>query len=159
MPGHFKKMCSGKNNFSMKVKHSRPKFGNSVTEISNCDIVKMIKEFNKNNSTLGKKEEELKCSTYRLIKCMGHSKELIKVQQKLCQRLFTLTVTRTPHSVFSVDVSQNARNPRIQSLPLTTAVTAQVQRILSGHDRMEKLNNKIIDCLNHFWAIGDHNFA
>jgi len=61
--------------------------------------------------------------------------------------------------VFSVDVSQNARNPRKQSLPLTTAVTAQVQRILSGHDRMEKLNNKIIDCLNHFWAIGDHNLA
>jgi hypothetical protein len=35
----------------------------------------------------------------------------------------------------------------------------QVKRILSGHNRMEKLNNKIIDCLNHLWAIGDHNLA
>jgi len=46
-------------------------------EMTNCDIVKMIEEFNKNDCILGKNEEELKCSTYRLMKCMAHSKELI----------------------------------------------------------------------------------
>jgi hypothetical protein len=61
--------------------------------------------------------------------------------------------------VFSVDVPQNVHNPRKQSPSLTTATMTQVKRILSGHNRMEKLNNKIIDCLNHLWAIGDHNLA
>jgi len=77
MPGYSKKMCSSKNKSSMKLKHSRPKFGKPLMEMTNCDIVKMIEEFNKNDCILGKNEEELKCSTYRLMKCMAHSKELI----------------------------------------------------------------------------------
>jgi hypothetical protein len=34
-----------------------------------------------------------------------------------------------------------------------------VQRIVAVEEQLTKLNNRIIDCLNHLWAIGDHNLA
>jgi hypothetical protein len=120
----------------------------------------MIKELQQNETEIQENEEELKCSTYRLTESLIRSKRLIEVQQKLMKTLFNFQTQRNcvPRSFPATHhVSENPK--RKQSEALSKATMHEVQRILTEHKGMCRLNDKVIDCLNHLYAIEDRNLA
>jgi hypothetical protein len=75
------------------------------------------------------------------------SKGLIEVQKKLFNRLFELEVARTSGLQNSPLIISYAKNPRkiSKKLPLRVEELEQFERILTGKDELDKLDNRFTD--------------
>ncbi len=110
MLGYSKKLGSGRNQSGMKKTRINKKFENTGEHISNDEIMEMIKEFRNNEMELKGTEEEVRCSTYRHIKCMNRSRDLITLQQKLCNKFFHYQIAQNLRILHAVDTVNTVHN-------------------------------------------------
>jgi len=125
-------------------KTEKAKKGKNIIE----PTTKMVeKDLQKNITELCKSENSLYKMSIELGRNVMRSKGLIEVQKKLFNRLFELEVARTSGLQNSPLIISNAKNPRkiSKKLPLCAEELEQFERILTGKDKLDKLDDRFTD--------------
>jgi hypothetical protein len=145
LPRHSKKQCNQKQCcMKQSKKTEKAKKGKNIIE----PTTKMVeKDLQKNITELCKSENSLYKMSIELGRNVMRSKGLIEVQKKLFNRLFELEVARTSGLQNSPLIISNAKNPRkiSKKLPLCAEELEQFERILTGKDKLDKLDDRFTD--------------
>jgi hypothetical protein len=147
LPGHSKKQCNGKQ-ISMKQSKKTEKAKKSSEIIE--PTTKMIEEeLQKTVSNLRASEQHLHNMGKNLGKHVMRSKGLIEIQKRLYDCLFELEVERTSGLKNSPLILTNAKNPKkaLKKLPLRAKELKKYERILTGKDELEKMDDRLTDYL------------
>jgi hypothetical protein len=154
--GHSKNQC---NQMQIHMKQSKKtekaKKSNNVIE----PTIEMIeKELQNNVSDLCASENHLCKIGKELGKHVIRSKSLIEVQRKLFDHLFELQLKRV-NGLKSLRLTlSNAKNPKkvLKKLPLHAEELEQFERILSGKEELEKLDDRFTDYLIYLEQIKEY---
>jgi hypothetical protein len=107
------------------------------------------KEIQTNITDLRASENHVRNISKELEPHVRRSKGLIEIQRKLYDHLLELAVARTSGLQSSPLILTNTKNPKkvLQRLPLRDEEIEQFERILSGKEELEKLDNRFTDYL------------
>ena len=146
--GHSKKHCQQKQPH-MKQSKLIGKAKKNVKNDSGSKIEKLKKEIQQNITELRKSEDSLRNTSKDLGVKMMRSKKLVMVQKKLYDRLLDFEVERTTGLKNSPLIINTGKNPKrvLKKLPLPKEVQERFERILTGNDELEKLDDRFTDYL------------
>jgi hypothetical protein len=115
----------------------------NVKSNSESKIEKLKNEIQKNITEFRKSEDSLRNTSKNLGIKMMRSKNLVMVQQKLFDCLLDFEVERTTGLKNSPLIINKGKNPKrvLKKLPLPTEVQEKFERILTGKDELEKLDD------------------
>jgi hypothetical protein len=121
--------------------------------------IEMIeKELQQNVGDLRTSENHVCKIGKELGKHVMRNKALIEIQGKLFNHLFELQVKRTSGLKNSPLTLSTAKNPKkvLKKLPLRAEELEQFERILTGKDELEKMNDRFADYLTYLEQINNH---
>jgi hypothetical protein len=121
-------------------------------------IEKLEREIQSNITELRKSENSLVKTSKMLSAKMMRSKGLVKIQKRLYDRLLEFEVERTSGLKHAPLIVSTGKNPKktLKKLPLQPKELEQYERILSGCDQLEKLNDRFSDYLIYLEQIQNH---
>ena len=153
LPGHSKNQCNQKQ-ICMKQSKKTEKAKKSGNVIE--PTIEMIeKELQQNVGDLRTSENHVCKIGKELGKHVMRNKALIEIQGKLFNHLFELQVKRTSGLKNSPLTLSTAKNPKkvLKKLPLRAEELEQFERILTGKDELEKMNDRFADYLTYLEQI------
>ena len=155
MVGHSEKSCPKVKQPHMKKSKTTERAKQNIKSDSQSTIEKIEKEIQGNITELRKSENSLVKTSKVLSARMMRSKGLVEIQKKLYDRLLDLEVQRTSglkHAHLIISTGRNARKT-LKKRPLQQKELDLYEKILSGNEELEKLDNRFTDYLIHLEQI------
>jgi len=153
--GHSQKSCPKVKQPHMKKSKTTERAKQNIKSDSQSTIEKIEKEIQGNITELRKSENSLVKTSKVLSARMMRSKGLVEIQKKLYDRLLDLEVQRTSGLKHAHLIISTGKNPKktLKKLPLQQKELDLYEKILSGNEELEKLDNRFTDYLIHLEQI------